>query len=364
MTKATRSRADAEFSQATKEKLAERAGYRCSFPGCRAVTIGPSAEGPDRSASTGMACHIRAAATGPSARRVSNASPQTLKQISNGIWMCYRHGKLIDADETTYTVEHLQTWKALAERRAELSHAAGAAVELWEDDHVHSLAKTRAALTSTDDLSRAVHMVLLEAGAFEVWETGAARAIRDLVIELARNAFDHGHATAVSIVVEARGVKLLNDGHEFGLAALRSHHKPGGGASALAELTNQHGAQVIATGRREGGENVVYLAAVRRPADLMAATPCHILLSPRGRLEDNAFDKTEDCDTVYLIGRGYMSYSDLYLLGLTVSEVRQRGKAVVVALPPLSTGVSQQMRKMLPDVKFIELPDAPLDPFA
>lgn len=102
MTKATRSRADAEFFQATKEKLAERAGYRCSFPGCRAVTIGPSAEGPDRSASTGMACHIRTAATGPSARRVSNASPQTLKQISNGIWMCYRHGKLIDADETTY----------------------------------------------------------------------------------------------------------------------------------------------------------------------------------------------------------------------------------------------------------------------
>lgn len=364
MNKPTRSRAEAEFTQATKEKLAQRSGYRCSFPGCRAVTVGPSAEGDDRSASTGMACHIRAAATGPSARRVSTASAKELKQISNGIWMCYRHGKLIDADEATFTVDQLQAWKGFAERRAELSHAVGADMELWKDDQVHSLATIETALTSTDDLSRTVNTVLLEAGAFEVWETGAARAIRDLVVELARNAFDHGQATAVSIVVEARGVKLFNNGPEFDLASLRSHQKPGGGALALAALTNQYGAQVIATGRREGDRNVAYLAAVRRPRDLIAATPCHVLLTVRGRLEENAFDQTEDCDTVYLIGRGYMSYSDLYMLSVSVREVTARGKAVIVALPPLSPGVDRRMREMLPEVSFIELPDEPLDPFA
>jgi len=33
------------FSPETKQQLPKRAGYRCSFPPCRAPTIGPSQEG-------------------------------------------------------------------------------------------------------------------------------------------------------------------------------------------------------------------------------------------------------------------------------------------------------------------------------
>jgi hypothetical protein len=32
-----------DFSRSTIERLAKRAGNRCSFPGCNAITIGPSA---------------------------------------------------------------------------------------------------------------------------------------------------------------------------------------------------------------------------------------------------------------------------------------------------------------------------------
>lgn len=58
-----------DFTLDTKERRAARAGYRCSFPGCRALTIGPSSEGLDAISSVGMACHISSASAGPGARR-------------------------------------------------------------------------------------------------------------------------------------------------------------------------------------------------------------------------------------------------------------------------------------------------------
>ena len=68
-----------------------------------------------------MACHIYAASNGPAARRVNTSlSVDELRSIDNGIWMCYTHGKLIDADEATYTPEMLKYWRKLAERKAQL----------------------------------------------------------------------------------------------------------------------------------------------------------------------------------------------------------------------------------------------------
>jgi hypothetical protein len=91
-----------DFNSTTKNALAKRAGNMCSFPGCNAITEGPSSESDMSVSKTGMACHIYAAANGPSARRVDvKMTAEELTDISNGIWMCYRHGKLIDTDEAT-----------------------------------------------------------------------------------------------------------------------------------------------------------------------------------------------------------------------------------------------------------------------
>jgi len=108
-----------DFSAKTKEILAKRAGYCCSFPNCDQRTIGPSDEQPSGTSSIGMACHISAASSGPGARRYdANLTSEERKAIDNGIWMCANHGKLIDTDETTYTIEQLKAWKVDAERLA------------------------------------------------------------------------------------------------------------------------------------------------------------------------------------------------------------------------------------------------------
>jgi hypothetical protein len=40
-------------------------------------------------------------------------STAELQSAENGIWMCYRHGKLIDTDETTYSADILLTGVSL-----------------------------------------------------------------------------------------------------------------------------------------------------------------------------------------------------------------------------------------------------------
>jgi hypothetical protein len=82
------------FSKRVKIILAQRAGYRCSFPGCDRTTIGP---GPsqDDVASIGIAAHIYSASErGP--RGTAGLSGRTRAKPENGIWLCSHHAVLID----------------------------------------------------------------------------------------------------------------------------------------------------------------------------------------------------------------------------------------------------------------------------
>ncbi|MFY9260812.1 MAG: hypothetical protein WAO71_09930 [Gallionella sp.] len=106
-----------EFTPATKRVLAERVAWRCSFPGCQKITIGPKSSDVEKSINNGIAAHIHAAAKcGP--RPNPNMTPEERSYITNGIWMCRDHGNLIDADSSEYSADTLRLWKAEAERIA------------------------------------------------------------------------------------------------------------------------------------------------------------------------------------------------------------------------------------------------------
>lgn len=102
-----------DFDVGTKDILAHRVGFRCSNPTCRKSTSGPQVD-PIKAINIGVAAHIKAASKG--GKRYD--SSQTLEQrrsADNGIWLCQSCSKLIDSDETRYTVESLQAWKSQAE---------------------------------------------------------------------------------------------------------------------------------------------------------------------------------------------------------------------------------------------------------
>jgi len=98
-----------DFNLNTKNKLAQRAGGRCSFPGCDKLCWIAGTE-PNKVSSIGIAAHIKAASPdGP--RYDLNQTTEQRKDITNGIFLCQNHAKMIDDDEIKYPVEKLIEWK-------------------------------------------------------------------------------------------------------------------------------------------------------------------------------------------------------------------------------------------------------------
>lgn len=109
------------FSAKVKGAVAARACWHCSMAGCGKGTLGPSEEAPDAVANTGEAAHICAAA--PGGRRYdATMTPEQRSDISNAIWLCADHARLIDRDEATYTAPVLQAMKREREKAAAIEN--------------------------------------------------------------------------------------------------------------------------------------------------------------------------------------------------------------------------------------------------
>lgn len=101
-----------DFTQSTKEKLAHRAGYKCSKADCAIPTRG--ADSHDGTINLGEAAHITAASPG-GPRYDPRLTSEQRRDHTNGIWLCGTHAKLVDSDESHFTVEELRRWKHQAE---------------------------------------------------------------------------------------------------------------------------------------------------------------------------------------------------------------------------------------------------------
>lgn len=106
-----------DFTRQVIDRLAKRVGMRCSCPDCRVPTSGP--DGDNGVTNIGVAAHITAASPG-GARYVESISHSERIDISNGIWLCQTHAKIVDDDELTYTSAMLRDWKEVAEHMAAL----------------------------------------------------------------------------------------------------------------------------------------------------------------------------------------------------------------------------------------------------
>lgn len=106
-----------DFSGGVKEVLAHRAGFRCSDPSCRALTVGPAIARSGGRMSVGVAAHITAASPG-GPRYDPTLSPEQRISVENGLWLCQNHAKEIDNDTIHFTVDVLRAWKNDAEETA------------------------------------------------------------------------------------------------------------------------------------------------------------------------------------------------------------------------------------------------------
>lgn len=337
------------FTTSTKESLALRAGYRCSFPECGVMTVGPSAETADSGSRTGMACHIYAAAKGGSARRVATAKMK-LGDISNGIWMCYRHGKLIDTDEDTYSAAQLQLWKKIAECRADFQHRAhrDPTMKEYADEGI-SIEAASIEINELDNEASLIARALIENGAEQIWGRNTAHVVRDFAVEVTRNALKHGAASAVKISVGSAGLRIEDDGAPFDVFTLKEHPNGRGGAAALEYLTaGMKGLYLTARSNDGGNISEINVAADLWPDD----NPCVVKLDYENVIRLSEITMNDDCNKFYFYFSPYCSYSDIMLFSMAVGHLRS-GTPAAAIFRDVSDGVIQFFQTRNPDVEII-----------
>jgi hypothetical protein len=122
---------DGSFTDAVKQVVARRTGYRCSNPRCRKPTMGPHSIDPDGFEYVGESAHI--CANQPKGERYD--SDQTMEQrgsIANAVHLCCTCHTLVDkpkAAERGYTSSLMREWKQQAEARAEIALLRGEGTE-------------------------------------------------------------------------------------------------------------------------------------------------------------------------------------------------------------------------------------------
>lgn len=339
-----------EFKQPVKQALAKRVGNACSFPSCNSVTEGPNLESEIGISRTGMACHIYAAATGPAARRVDvNMPVEKLTDISNGIWMCYTHGKLIDTDESTYTVEQLMVWKDVAEIRAMLWQQFGRNIELLPK-HFNRvpLPKSKIEFESLGQENHLIGEAISNSCIEQIWGKEESLAIRDALIEVVRNAFEHGNAGNICIEITENSIKVSDDGSSYDAKMLLEEARQGGGFHAIHEITSRFSDAIYFTSSNENKINCHVFSVVSSSENIKSLTPCHIEISKDYYWEREVdFKVAECCKVVYVIFPKYFALSDALKIPVLVNNHLPKGKELIFVAENLSSRAVDLMTQEL-----------------
>lgn len=346
-----------DFSEKTKRALASRAGFRCSFPGCDAITVGPSEESDTAISNVGVACHITAAAKGQGARRYdSNLTSEQRKSIQNGIWMCGRHSIEIDRDEVRFTVEKLKHWKVIAEERARAAHSHGAN---FVDNNLHLFLKELTpsnAFIELEKISGANELIgdaVFDSSIPFIWGRGQAIVVRDLIIELCRNCFDYGAAKKFEMNISANIIEVTYDGDEFNIFDLLGHVRGRGGKDVLREIINDYKESVAVSYHYERENKVI----IHRVADfdvLQSKLPCAINFDFEDLNKVPATLKIhEKCGAIYLILPEHFVRSDVNAIESRLSNIEFKDKPVFIVGKNLSGSTSNALKRMFPNFELV-----------
>ncbi|MEC6881498.1 hypothetical protein [Photobacterium piscicola] len=346
------------FTQRTKNILRDRAGNKCSFPSCKAPTSGASDESNEKIDSTGMACHIYAAASGIGAKRYnSNMTAAERKSVKNGIWMCYKHGKQIDNDECRFLPEILLKWKEVAERRAQIENELGRDIS-DESEYLLSLRLAASNVTISTVWSNENELIgnaLRNSCVEAIWGKRLVSYLCGVLIERARNALTHGGATSVKLEVDTSSVRLIDDGDEYSLTQLLEHPSGRGGALSYKYLLEQYGSKVIPISRRFENKNEISFGVIISKESIKELTPCTVELKYSAMDEGYEMNVFDTCHEIYVTLPNYFGLSDMYWLKKIIPNIQSKGKDLVFVMDDIADYVPQYIMQAYPDARIINL---------
>ena len=273
--------------------------------------------------------------------------------------MCYAHGKLIDTDESRFTTPMLKKWRELAELRARLELNLGHDVDLSPSDiSDHMLVQNSISFSGAGIENELIGNALHDSCLPVLWGNELADATRDLLIELLRNAFQHGGAKKVQIQLEPKSIRFIEDGSEFDPWDLLTREQGGGGSAAVKRIVSDFGDLILTTFKRTANQNEIVLALARFVDDVKDFTPCvaHVELrfrhSPR---IDVKLSVLESCKTVYVVLPDYLSFSDIAAIAYSLRPLALDGRkrSIVFIVSLVSSAVRELILQCIPGSRII-----------
>ena len=340
-----------EFTQSIKDSLAKRAGYRCSFTGCRRATVGPSNEGEQSSSNIGMACHIAAASGGRNARRYdATMTVEERGSISNGIWLCYLHGKLIDTDEDRFTVSQLKKMKEVAEIRAQR------VLESTNQDTFGyfklDLGKSKTCIMHIDDVSVRIGDAITDSSMADILGHEILLAARDVCIEVALNSFRHGGATKVTFEVLESSLSITDNARGFNILNLYRHRDNSGGGHTITHLIESFSDKLVITSETTHDSNRYEISFFNSLDDVRELTHCYLEISAEEAMRGSSSeldDLDPKCQIIYVLLPDYMVKSQSVLLSEINKELLSSQRLYIfLSRKPLSLLVKTCVKQKFP----------------
>lgn len=345
-----------DFKEKDKIIIAKRAGYLCSFPGCGSLTISASDESELNTSSSGMACHISAAASGRNARRYNpDLTPEQRMHPNNGIWMCYKHGKIIDNDESRFTTEILEHWKELSKNIAILMHDKGIDYSKALQMTPNSLVNNEIAISELIGENQIIGDALIDSCIPITWGNKLNNSLRDFLIEHTRNSIIHGNGDRVELKINYNRITLIDNGNEFNPLTLLKNENGRGGRIAYSHLLETYSEEIILTTRRDGGKNITIISKLHEPEEILDITPCAIKITlPEFKWGVEEYEIHESCNDLFVVLPKYFTLSDLPILHKK-DKLLEETRPITFIGENLSEMVILGIKKKYPESKIIQV---------
>ena len=198
---------------------------------------------------------------------------------------------------------------------------------------------------------------ILHSCVHEIWGKELAEAVRDLAIELVRNAFEHGNATEFAMSIQPQKIVLSDNGKPFRYQdILREQHKRGG-AAAMQRLLDYHSDHVVLAPVHRGVGNELTIALIHRRDDIPEVTSCFHKFTERDiKARNCSFPTLSECDRTYLILPNFLTFSDAFNFAAFLKRNQFDPKKYIIVVQGLSDGVLETCRNELPDCQIMVLP--------
>jgi hypothetical protein len=344
-----------EFREKDKVIIAKRAGYLCSFPGCGSITVSASEESDLSTSSSGMACHISAAASGKNAKRYnSDLSPEQRSHPNNGIWMCYKHGKIVDTDETRFTTEILEHWKEIAKNTAILMHDKGISYSKALKYIPKNLAHNEIIIDDLNGENQIIGDALIDSCIPVTWGNKLNNALRDFLIEYSRNSIIHGKGDKIELNINYNRITIIDNGANFDIRTLLTMENGRGGKLSYSHLLEKYAEEIILTTRRENKKNIIIISKLNEPEEILELTPCAIQISLSEFKYGINYEIHETCNDLFIVLPKYFTLSDLPRVHKK-DKLMEEQRPITFIGENLSEMVIWGIKEKYPDSKIIQV---------